>query len=409
MGKLFTREQARAFLRDNNLKDAPSIESALIAGFKELLQEALEAEMDNELGYSKYNWKNKDTGNSRNGHTKKTVRSNFGEVELNMPRDTDGEFEPVIVKKHERQVNSKIEESLISFYAKGMSERDISFSLEKIYGVELSAETISHITDKVLPIAKEWRNRSLNAMYPIVYLDGIMFNVRQDGQVVKKTVYLIYGIDIDGRKDVLGMWLGEAESSKFWMSVLVDLKNRGVKDILIAVVDGLNGFAEAIKAVFPKTEIQRCIVHQIRNSTKFVSYKDIKEFCANMKNIYTAANEKAGLKALDAFEERWNKKYPYAIKSWRAHWAELSTFFKYPPEIRKIIYTTNPIESLNRRIRKVTKTKSSFPTDDSLIKLLYLVVMDASGKWTMPARDWGAVINQLRIYFGDRMDAHLLN
>ena len=292
-------------------------------------------------------------------------------------------------------------------YAKGMSTRDIAVPMKKIYGLELSAELISRITDKVLPIAREWQNRQLEEMYPVIFLDGAVFPVCQDGQVMKKTAYLVYGLTVDGKKDVLGIWIGEAESSKFWMKVLVDLKNRGVKDILIAVVDGLNGFIEAIKASFPKTEVQRCIVHQIRNSVKFVSYRDIREFCADMKLIYTAANEEAGLAALDAFEAKWGGKYSYAIKSWRSNWENLSTFFRYPAEIRRLIYTTNPIESLNRRIRKITKTKSSFPTDDSLMKLLYMIVIDASEKWTLPIRDWGLVVNQLRIYFSERMDAHL--
>lgn len=300
--RILTREQARAFLKENNVTDGMSLENAVVGLFKEALQEALEAE--HELGYSKYNWKDKKTDNSRNGHSKKTVRSNFGEVELSVPRDAKGEFAPQIVKKNERHVSSRIEETMLSLYANGLSVRGVSEQIKKIYGVDVSAELVSGITDRVLPIAKEWQNRQLDEVYPILYLDGIVFKIKQEGQIVKKTVYLVYGITIEGRKDVLGIWIGEAESSKFWMKVLVDLKNRGVKDIFIASVDGLNGFSEAIEATFPKTEVQRCIVHQVRNSTKYVSYKDLKEFCADMKQIYEAPNEAGGLSALDAFEAK---------------------------------------------------------------------------------------------------------
>lgn len=405
--RIFSKGQAKEFLKNNNLKDVTSIQDFLVGGFKELIQEALEAEMDDELGYSKYDWKNKETGNSRNGHTKKTLISDHGNIDVKIPRDTNGEFDPIIVKKHERKVPNSIDDMIISMYAKGMATRDINAHLKKIYGIDVSAEMVSRITDKVLPLAQEWQDRSLDPMYPILYLDGMVFNVSQDGQIVKKTTYIVYGITIEGMKSVLGIWIGEAESSKFWMNVLVDLKNRGVKDILIASVDGLKGFSEAISSVFPKTEIQRCIVHQIRNSTKFVSYKDRKSLCADMKQIYTAPNEKAALAALEKFEEKWAKKYSYATKSWRDNWKELSTFFKYPEEIRRIMYTTNPIEGLNRIIRKITKTKSSFPTDASLMKLMYLIVMDTSEKWTMPVRDWGMIISQLGIYFGERVDNYL--
>lgn len=407
MAKLFSREQAREWLRENNLKSAKSIEDAFTNEIKDVLQEALEEEMNCCLGYSKYDWKNKDTDNSRNGHTKKTVRSKFGEIELDIPRDTKKEFEPVIVRKHERTITTELEDVITSLFAQGMSNRDIEYQLRKIYGIDVSAEMVTRITDKILPIAKEWQSRALEQMYPIIFLDGIVFNVNQDGHIEKKTAYVVFALTIEGKKEVLGIWIGEAESSKFWMNVLSDLKNRGVNDILIASVDGLNGFEEAIKAIFPKTEMQRCVVHQIRNSTKFVSYKDLKPFCADMKEIYTSPNEEAGLAALDRFEEKWNGKYSYAIRSWRNNWAGLSTFFKYPPEIRKVIYTTNIIENFNRRIRKVTKNKRSFPTDDSLFKILYLIVMDTSERWTAPAHEWGIIINQLRIYFGERVDMHL--
>lgn len=407
MSKLFTQEQARAWLRANNLKDAKSIETAFVAEIKDVLQEALEEEMNHELGYTRYDWKNKETDNSRNGHTKKTVKGKFGHITLDIPRDANGEFEPVIVKKHERTISTELEDLIRSLFAKGVSDRDINSHMKEIYGINVSAEMVSNITDKILPVAKEWQNRELNGMYPIIYLDGIIFSVRQDGMVIKKTGYVVFAVTIEGKKEVLGIWIGETESSKFWMSVLADLKNRGVNDILIASVDGLSGFEEAIKSIYSKTEIQKCVVHQIRNSTKFVNYKDRKAFCADMKEIYTAPNEEAGLAALDKFEEKWGAKYGYAIKSWRTNWPLLSTFFKYPPEIRRLIYTTNPIENFNRQIRKITKTKGAFPTDDSLFKILYLIVEDASEKWTMPLHNWGTIVNQLRLYFGERIDAYL--
>lgn len=405
--KLVTRDQARAFLKSAELKDGSTLEDAFVNSFRDVLQEMLEAEIDNELGYSKYDWKNKRTDNSRNGHTRKTVRSRFGSLDVKIPRDVNGEFEPVTVKKHRRTISESVDDMVIAMYAKGMSNRDIAAHLHKIYGLDVSAEMITRITDKVLPMAREWQNRVLDSMYPILYMDGMVFNVVQDGQVAKKTAYIVYGVNIEGRKEVLGIWIGEHESSKFWMSVLTDLKNRGVKDILIASIDGLNGFEEAIKAAYPNTEIQHCIVHQLRYSTRFVSYKDRKEFCGDMKTIYTAPNVKEGERALDAFEESWNKKYPYAIKSWRNNWGTLSTFFKYPPEVRRLIYTTNPIENFNRVVRKVTKNKCSFPTEDALFKLIYLVVADTSEKWTVSVHGWPSIVNQLTVYFGERIEKYI--
>jgi len=409
MGKLFSREQARAFLKELNPKDGDAISNALKDGFKDLIQEALEAELDNKLGYSRYDWKNKEVENSRNGHTQKTLRSDFGNVTVNVPRDTNGEFEPVIVKKHERSVNPSIDDLIITLYAKGSSNRDINFHLKKIYGIDVSPDMVSRITDKVNPVAKEWQDRSLQPMYPVLFLDGIIFNVIQDGASTKKTAYVVFGINVEGMKEVLGIWIGESESAKFWLKVLTDLKNRGVKDILIASVDGLKGFEEAITAVFPQTEVQQCIVHQVRTSTRFVNYKDRKQFCADMKTIYTAPNEEAALASLDTFEDKWSNKYAYAIKSWRNNWNRLATFFKYPQEIRRLIYTTNPLESINHRIRKVTKTKTAFPTDDSLLKLLYLIVMDMTTKWTIAYDNWGQIIQQLSIHFGKRMEEFIIN
>jgi transposase-like protein len=282
MDKLFTKEQARNFLKKNNLKDAKSIEEAFVAQFKDVIQEALEEELSYELGYSKYDWKNKEGENSRNGHTKKTVKSSHGNLDLLIPRDTAGEFEPVIVKKHERRLTESLEDRIIGLYAKGMSNRDIYGSMQDLYGIEVSAEMVTRITDKILPVAREWQNRPLEAIYPVLYLDGMVFPVKQDGQVIKKTVYLVFGVTLEGKKEVLGIWIGEAESAKFWMKVLTDLRNRGVSDVLIASVDGLKGFREAIEAVFSQTDIQQCVIHQIRNSCKYVSYKDLKAFCGDM-------------------------------------------------------------------------------------------------------------------------------
>ena len=407
MSKLFTREQARKWLRENNLKDGKSIQTAFIAEIRDVLHEALEEEVTQTLGYSRYDWKNKSTENSRNGHSKKSVKSTFGEVELKIPRDVNGEFEPIIVKKHERTLSTELEDLIIALFAKGMSNRDIEAHMQEVCGLEISAETITRITDKILPTAREWQNRQLNAIYPIIYLDGILFNVNQEGQIIKKTVYVVYAITVEGKKDVLGIWVGEAESAKFWMTVLADLKNRGVNDILIASVDGLKGFETAIESIFPRTEIQQCIVHQIRNSTKFVNYKDRRAFCADMKEIYTAPNEESGREALDRFENRWGDKYSYALKSWRANWTRLSTFFKYPPEIRRLMYTANPIGNLNRSIRKITKNKGSFPTDESLFKILYLIIMDVSKKWTLALPNWCIILNQLHVYFGERLEVYL--
>jgi putative transposase len=407
MKPLLTKEQIQQFLRENNLKDGKSIEGAFTAQIKDVLQAALEEELTEDLGYSRYDWKNKETDNCRNGHTPKRVKSSYGDLDLKIPRDSQGDFEPVIVKKHERSLPFSLEDKIMGLYAKGMSNRDIQATIKEIYGVDVSAEMVSRMTDKILPIAKEWQNRPLEPVYSILYLDGMVFPVQQDGHVVKKTVYLVFGLDLAGRKEVLGIWIGEAESAKFWLKVLTDLKNRGVCDVLIASVDGLKGFKEAIATIFPQTDVQGCIVHQIRASTRYVNYKDRKDFCADLKDIYTAPNEEAGLAALDRFEDTWGSKYSYAVKSWRSNWPNLATFYKYPEEIRRIMYTTNAIENLNRQIRKVTKNKSSFPTDDSLFKLIYLAVMDTSKKWTTALHNWSAVINPLRIYYSERIDNYL--
>lgn len=366
------------------------------------LQGMLEAELDDHLGYSKYDYTNKQTSNSRNGFSKKTVVSSMGDIDLDIPRDRQGDFDPQIVKKNQTDI-SNIEDQVLSMYAKGMTTRDISAHLQSVYGVDASAEMISRMTDKIIPIAKEWQNRPLEKKYAIVFMDAVHYNVRQDGAIIKKAVYVAIGIQMDGVKDVLGMWVGGNESAKYWLGVLNEIKNRGVEDILIISVDGLTGFGDAIHAVFPNTEIQRCIVHQIRYSTKFISYKDIKPFMKDLKLVYQASTEEIALQQLDVLEDKWGKKYPNAISSWRNNWTQLSTYFKYPSEIRRIIYTTNSIENFNRQLRKVTKSKSIFPTDDSLFKSLYLAMMDITQKWTGKPYNWRQIFEQLCIYFEGRV------
>jgi putative transposase len=323
-----------------------------------------------------------------------------------VPRDRQGEFEPIVVKKHQSNVTG-IEDQIIALYAKGVSTRDIQDHLENLYGIEVSPTLISNVTNKIIPLIKEWQNRPLQGVYAVVFLDAIHFKVKQDGAIINKAAYMVIGIDLDGCKDVLGMWIGENESSKFWLSVLNDLKNRGVQDILITCVDNLTGFTQAISACYPQTEIQKCIIHQIRNSTRYVSYKDLKKVTADLKPIYKAVNEEMALVELDRSEEAWGSKYPLIIRSWRNNWDELATFFKYPAEIRKLIYTTNIIESYHRQLRKVTKGKSIFPTDEALLKMLYLATMDVVRKWTGRVQNWGQMLLQLSVFFPDRIGQHL--
>ena len=374
--------------------------------FAESMQQALEGELEEELGYSKYDYKNKTTDNSRNGYGKKKLATSMGPVEINVPRDRNGEFEPQIIKKRETKTTNELEEKVLSMYAKGMTTEDISRHLNDIYGVDVSDSMISRITDKIMPVVREWQSRPLEEIYAVVYLDAIHFQVREDSIVVKKAVYVAIGITMDGYKDVLGMWVGENESSKFWLSVLNELKNRGVQDILIVCVDGLTGFDKAIEAAYPQAEIQQCVIHQIRNSTKYVSYKDLKLLMTDLKKVYQAVDEKTALSALDDFEEKWGKKYPKIGKSWQDNWAKISTYFKYPEEVRKLIYTTNAIEGFNRQLRKVTKSKSVFPTDDSLLKMLYLAMMDITKKWTGKRQDWSVIHAQLDVFFADRLGGY---
>lgn len=366
------------------------------------LQGMLESELDTELGYSKYDYSAKETDNSRNGYSKKNVVSSMGEIGLDIPRDRKGEFEPQIVKKNQTDI-SNIEDQVLSMYAKGMTTRDISAHLHSVYGVDASAEMISKMTDRILPIAREWQNRPLDKKYAIVFMDAIHYHVRQDNATVKKAVYIAIGIRLNGTKEVLGMWVGGNESAKYWLGVLTEIKNRGVEDILIVSVDGLTGFADAIHAVYPQAEIQRCIVHQIRYSTRFISYKDIKPFMAELKKVYQAPTEEIALQELESLEDKWGSKYPSSLASWRNNWVQIATYFKYPKEIRKIIYTTNSIENFNRQLRKVTKSKTIFPTDDSLFKMLYLAMMDITKKWEGRPWNWGQILEQFCIYFTDRI------
>ena len=368
----------------------------------ETIQTMLEGEIEEELGYSKYNYDEKNTQNSRNGYSPKKIRSEYGEVELNIPRDRNNEFKPQIIPKYQREITG-IEGQIIALYAKGMSNRDIEDHLKNIYGIEVSATMISKITDKILPEIKEWQTRQLEEVYPIVFMDAIHYRVRQDGVVIKKAVYILIGINLKGEKEVLGFWIGENESSKFWLNILNEIGNRGVEDILIISVDNLKGFSEAIKGKYPNSEIQKCIVHQIRNSIKYVASKDMKEFTKDLKTIYKAITLEQAADNLLHLEEKWGKKYRAAIKSWQDNWEELTTYFKYPEEIRRLIYTTNSIENFNRQLRKYTKTKSSYPTDDSLSKSIYLSIKEITKKWTGKVQNWGQIVSQLSIYFEGRM------
>lgn len=397
------REKIRALLQSSGVSSMEDIQNLFKETIAEFMENGLDAELDDELGYSKYDYKNKDTDNSRNGHSQKPLRTSFGDVEVSVPRDRNGEFEPQILKKNQTSISQDVEEKILSMYAKGMTTSDIEAHIRDIYGIEVSDTTVSRVTDKILPIAKEWQQRPLEAIYAVVFLDAIHYHVRSEGQIIKKAVYIAIGINLDGRKDVLGMWVGENESAKFWATVLNGLKNRGVEDIFIACTDNLTGFSSAIEAVFPKTEIQNCIIHQLRNSSKYVSYKDLKALMADLKAVYAAVDETAALDALDTFSERWDKKYPKISQSWRDNWANLSTYFKFPQEVRRLIYTTNTIEGFNRQLRKVTKSKSVFPTDDSLLKMLYLAMMDITRKWTGRRQDWGVIYAQMAIFFGNRI------
>ena len=371
---------------------------------KQLTEAALEAEVESHIANDVLSG----TKNRRNGVNRKTIKgTSDGTFELETPRDRNGTFEPQIVKKHQTTISDEIEEKIISMYGLGMSYRDISSHLEDIYQVSISTATISTITDKIITKVKEWQARPLEALYPFVWLDAIHYKVKDGGKYISKAVYTILGVRIDGKKEILGLYLSENEGANFWLSVLTDLQARGVEDILIASVDGLKGFPEAINAIFPKTEVQLCVVHQIRNSIRYVISKEQKEFAKDLKLIYQASTKEVAEEELLKLEEKWGKKYPLVINSWNNKWENLSIFFKYPVEIRKIIYTTNIIESVHRQFRKLTKTKGAFPNENSLLKLLYLGIKNASKKWSMPVRNWSLTISQLAIFFEGRLDKYL--
>ena len=404
--KAAMREMMQGYLKENDIsiKSGNDVNSIMRDMMSVLLEGVLDEELNEELGYSKYDYRNKETDNSRNGHSRKTMRTSYGDMDIAIPRDRKGEYEPQLIPKYQNTVTQDMEEKIISMYAKGMTTGDIEAHLKELYDLDISDSTISRITDKIMPLVKEWQERPLQEIYAVVYMDAIHYHVRSEGRIVKRAVYIALGIDMDGKKDVIGMYVGENEGAKFWLSIINGLKNRGVQDILIACVDGLNGFPQAIEAVYPKTEIQQCIIHQIRNTTNYVSYKDLKKLMADLKMVYAAPDEAAALEELESFGEKWNSKYPKNYKSWSERWATLSTYFKYPNEVRKLIYTTNAIEGFNRQLRKVTKSKTVFPSDDSLLKMLYLATMDITKKWTGRRRDWSQIRAQLEIYFEERLE-----
>lgn len=400
------KEQLRQIIRENDVQTVGDVYKLLRDSFKDMMQEMLEAEMDVSMGYPKNEKGELILDNKRNGYSPKTVKSQYGEMELDIPRDRNGEFEPKIVSKYQRDI-SGIEEKVISLYARGMSTRDIHDQLKDIYGIELSAEMVSKITDRIIPDIKEWQSRPLNPMYPFVFMDAIHYKIKEDGRIVNRAAYVVLGVTLEGEKDILSITIGANESSKFWLGMLNDLKNRGIMDVLFFCVDGLSGFKEAINSVYPKAQVQRCVIHMLRNSFKYVSYKDIKKFSSDFKSVYKAPNEELALRELEMLKEKWGKKYPYAISNWESNWDVVSPFFSFSDDIRRIMYTTNIIEGLNRQFRKVTKTKSSFTNDTSLEKMLYLASMNVLKKWTQRYRNWDMVLSQLSIIFDDRLAQYL--
>jgi transposase-like protein len=396
--------QALAAEAAKNIKSEQDLNQFKKMLTKMTLETALNAELDEHLGYDRHDKVN--TGNTRNGYSSKTLQTEDGQFELKTPRDRNNDFEPELVKKKQRRFVS-MSDKIQFLYAQGMTTREIATALKDLYDADVSATLISRVTDAVIEQVIEWQSRPLDPVYPIVYLDCIVLKIRQDKQVINKAVHLALGVNLEGQKELLGMWLCENEGAKFWLGVLTELQNRGVKDILIACVDGLKGFPDAINTVYPDTHIQLCIVHMVRNSMKFVPWKDYKAIAADLKKIYQSTTEDEALLALDQLAERWDDKYPQISKSWRAHWQNLNTLFNYPQDIRKAIYTTNAIESLNSVIRKATKKRKLFPTDDSARKVVYLAIQQASKKWTMPIRNWKAALNRFMIEFEERLTDYI--
>ena len=395
MTQAFDFDQALKALQDGQpLTGKDGILTPLI---KQLTEAALSAELDSHLAQDIQ-------ANRRNGSTKKTLKSTSGVFELATPRDRNGSFEPQLVKKHQTSLSDEIEHKIIRLYALGMSYADISREIEDLYAFSVSSATISAITDKVIPELKLWQQRPLDTLYPFVWLDAIHYKIRDEGRYVSKAVYTVLALNLEGKKEVLGLYLSESEGANFWLSVLTDLQNRGLKDILIACVDGLTGFPEAINSIYPQTQVQLCIIHQIRNSIKYVASKHHKAFMADLKPVYRAVSRQAAESALDELEMKWGQLYPLVIQSWRKKWENLASYFRYPADIRKVIYTTNAIESVHRQFRKLTKTKGAFPNEQSLLKLLYLGLLNAQEKWTMPIHNWNLTLSQLAIYFEGRLN-----
>ena len=389
-----------------DIKSASDIEAALLDMFGGFIEQALEAELDQHLGYSRYDFRHKSTSNTRNGRKPKTIQTRLGETTVQAPRDREGSFQPQIVPKRQTNVIG-IEDKILSLYAKGLSTRDISKTLEEIYGFETSHETISAVTDKVIPLIQEWQQRPLEPVYPIIYLDALHVKMRDGISASNKAVYCVIGVSLEGRKDVLSLSIGEAESASYWMSLLDELKARGVQDICIACVDGLSGFKQAIQAVFPHALVQRCLVHLIRQSTKFVSYQDRKSFCYDLKQIYQAISQSAAEQAFETFKEKWNRLVPLAVRVWENNIEEVYQLFKFPKEIRKMIYTTNAIESYNSQLRKVLKGKGAFPDETSVMKLIYLQTIEVTKKWQRQISNWSQILNQLLILYPDRLTPYL--
>ena len=404
--ELTPKELMKQYVDSQNFTSTTEIMQAMKDLFRDAIQQVMESELDVELGYEKSERMSDSESailskNYRNGYSKKTVKTQLGEIEVKVPRDRNGEYEPKIIGKYSRNADG-MEEKILSLYACGMSQRDIAEQIKNLYDVEISPELVSKISEKIMPEVNDWQNRPLEAVYPFVFMDAIHYKVKENHQYITKAAYVVLGITMEGSKDILGIWIGEHESSKFWLNVLTELKSRGVRDVYLFCVDGLTGFREAIEAVYPNAGIQRCIIHQIRYSTRFVSYKDIKELMADLKLVYTAVTEDEALHNLMSFKEKWSKSYPSCVKTWEDNWDILSTFFAYPAEIRKIIYTTNIIEGLNRQFRQITKNKPSFSYDESLRKMLYLASKNIVKRWTQRCRNWDVVLNYLKVMFEDR-------
>ena len=393
-------EVARELGKATSIDDFYGKDGIFARLFSKTIEEMLEAELTSELGYERYKAKGRNSGNNRNGHYSRKMRTSGGDAEIKVPRDRNGEFQSALLKKN----SNEIEQKITAMYAKGMSTRDIQDMLAELYGIDVSPETISAITDKVWPLVEAWQNRPLAPVYAILYLDAIHIKLKRDGKIDNVAVYNVLGVDLDGHREILGHWIGDgAEGANFWLSVITDLQNRGVEDVFIAAIDGLTGFKDAIQSVFQKTQVQRCVIHQIRQSLKYVVWKDRKAFVADLKTVYQAATREKAEANLLQLEQNWGSKYGAAIRSWQNNWDDLATFFEFPKEIRRLIYTTNTVEGYHRQLRKVIKNKGSFPTEQSVRKLLYLATMNITKKWTAPIRNWPLILNQLAIRFENRM------